>query len=77
MLYHRSNNITDVTDGDVLMMASQRKVLQKANPDLTAYDALETLVTGGVTNSGIFRSVNSEGETWAFVYKKGNIYMLF
>lgn len=68
-----SLSFSDVENGDVLMIASQRKVRQFGGsvriPQV--YDALETLIFGAVSNNSILRTVDDAGETYALVYRKG------
>ncbi|XP_053373073.1 cell migration-inducing and hyaluronan-binding protein-like [Mercenaria mercenaria] len=73
-----NENLTDhinrVSDGDILMMATQVQITLKdpSKQSTGAYDAYETLVYGEVTGNSILRSLQQDGSTWAFVYQKGN-----
>ena len=65
------NTNSDLDDGDVFMMASQR--FSKQVPRYTAteaYDAFETLVFGEVTNTSLLRTLNKP-ETYATIFQNG------
>lgn len=67
--------ISDVTDGDIIMLATQRYLRQVEGSERIpkVYNALETLIYGEVTNKSLLRTVNDEGDTWAMVFQKGNV----
>jgi len=70
---------TDVTEGDVLMMASQKYIRQPIDsmnlPQV--FDALETLIHGEVTRDSVLRTIDGLGETYAMVYKKGKTNIVY
>lgn len=67
--------LTDIDDGDVLMMASQRFIRQQEDSERVqmSYDAVEMAVYGEVTGKSVLRTVADDGETWALVYHKGTL----
>lgn len=67
--------ISDVADGDIIMLATQRYLRQVEGSERIpkVYNALETLIYGEVTNKSLLRTVNDEGDTWAMVFQKGNV----
>lgn len=67
--------MSDVADDDIVMISTQRFIRQDDFNDRTeqwaAYDALETLLYGTITNAGTLRSVPDDGMTYALIYQKG------
>ena len=63
----------DVADGEILLMASQRRVKKQTGSSKIplVYDALENLLHGAVTGTSELRHVGTQGETWTLVYQKG------